>query len=114
MWSHYTDSHKGFVLGFDRYHPYFANSMPIQYSRYRTCYSSRNLHLFTSDDVTKHLSVEKAVDWAYEEEERLFLTDTINDVISVGKDNFGEEITLNLFLMNRLRLSISDTVHQMS
>jgi|SRR5437588_3544889 len=43
MWSHYCDSHRGFVIGFDTSHPFFSNALagaksPLReviYSRYR-------------------------------------------------------------------------------
>ena len=45
----------------------------------------------------KSIALEKAVDWAYEEEERLFLNDVPLDAINAGADAWGREILLNKF-----------------
>ena len=41
--------------------------------------------------------LEKAIDWSYEEEERLFLQDVPQSITEVGVDNWGESILLNDF-----------------
>jgi hypothetical protein len=69
MWSHYADSHKGFVLQFDLFHPSFKNMGTI----HRVIYSQkRPLFMYKTQE---HLSAlyTKAKDWKYEKEYRLIV-----------------------------------------
>jgi hypothetical protein len=75
MWSHYTDSHKGFVVGFDSIHDFFKKQdtddtdigdlREVQYSQDRPTISIPDMNL-----TTKHLEC-KNIEWAYEKELRL-------------------------------------------
>ena len=97
MWSHYADCHKGFVVAFHRSHSFFRNSNSVRYRRLRSDLNGAPPHSLTPEDVTKSITLEKAVDWAYEEEERLFLDDVPQDLVSVGTDLWGQPILLNSF-----------------
>lgn len=75
MWSHYAESHKGFVIGLDESHEFFhqrtyqgLKSAPnkISYTTQRSI-----THVSDSDFYAK-LLCEKPIDWAYEEEVRIF------------------------------------------
>jgi hypothetical protein len=81
MWSHYTDSHQGFCVGFNRAHEFFSGHglprfdvhplRPVSYSRDRVQVpikrgqKLRFEHIFT-----------KCVDWEYEAEERMSIRRT--------------------------------------
>ncbi len=77
MWSHYTGSHTGFCLGFQREHHFFTTLgnnngkviplKPVTYSENRIPVKPSR---FTPEESTKLLYT-KSLDWQYEEEERL-------------------------------------------
>lgn len=76
MWSHYTDDHKGFVIGFDEKHPFFAdnaNQLPLPNGVHRVRYRKRRKRI--SYDAIDDLSIlfEKSVDWQYEAEYRMLM-----------------------------------------
>mgnify|MGYP003676340942 CR=1 FL=1 len=97
MWSHYADSHKGFCIGFDRKNNYFKAAESVRYRRYRSNLNGANVDSTTPNSITKMVALEKAIDWAYEEEERLFLDDVAINPKTVGIDLWGQEILLNKF-----------------
>lgn len=77
MWSHYTDSYKGFCVGFDRGHEFFrevinggdlqrTGLMPVIYDTRRTIVPQR-----IEDAVGFNIFLTKSTDWAYEQEDRL-------------------------------------------
>lgn len=102
MWSHYADSHKGFCMGFSRQNNYFKAAESVRYRRYRSHFNGARMDSTTPSSITKMVALEKAIDWAYEEEERLFLDDvTINSQV-VGIDLWGQEILLNKFPQNAI------------
>lgn len=67
MWAHYADSHKGFVVGFDVSHPFFALGEP--YGTKKVIYCS-NRPKFTSVKISEELYYKLNV-WEYEKEWRL-------------------------------------------
>ncbi|MCF2860617.1 DUF2971 domain-containing protein [Pseudoalteromonas sp. Cnat2-41] len=95
MWAHYADCHKGFVVAFHRNHSFFRNSNSVRYRRLRSDLNGASPNSLTLENVTKSITLEKAVDWAYEEEERLFLEDVPEDLVSVGIDHWQQPILLN-------------------
>ncbi|WP_192939395.1 DUF2971 domain-containing protein [Stutzerimonas stutzeri] len=97
MWSHYADSHKGFCIGFSRQHNYFKAAESVRYRRYRSNLNGASIDSTTPDSIAKMVALEKAIDWAYEEEERLFLDDVKINSQTVGIDLWGQEILLNKF-----------------
>lgn len=98
MWSHYANSHRGICVGFDRHNDYFGRAIAIKYRRHRTSLNGINLSDFGStEDITKQICLEKSIDWAYEEEERLFLSDVKQCTLSQGLDDNGHEIILNTY-----------------
>lgn len=102
MWSHYCDSHKGFLLAFDRNHPYFEHAEAVRYRKNRANLNGARVSRLDPDELIKHVVLEKALDWAYEEEERLFIQDTPQNVESIGTDEWGQPILLNSFPLNSL------------
>ena len=97
MWSHYADSHKGFCIGFSRQNNYFKAAESVRYRRYRSNLNGASIASTTPNSITKMVALEKAIDWAYEEEERLFLDDVTINYEVAGIDLWGQEILLNKF-----------------
>jgi hypothetical protein len=92
MWSHYADSHKGAVIGFDVAHPFFADTGPpgpftqfltaVQYSMHRSTLTAEffRKHPVLGSDGTGWLELlqsrhplffTKSEHWQYEKEWRL-------------------------------------------
>lgn len=95
MWSHYAASHKGFCVGFKKSDPYFIGALSVRYRRFRSSLNGANYNSEKAIEITKHIALEKAIDWAYEEEERLFLDDNQTSSFETGSDLWGRRITLN-------------------
>jgi hypothetical protein len=74
MWAHYAESHRGFVLGIDETHYFFneRNSLGDLTSPKDVVYSS--MRVTNTDDIAgqSQLMRRKSIDWAYEEEVRVF------------------------------------------
>jgi hypothetical protein len=75
MWAHYCDSHRGFVLGLDETHGWFRGLN--QFGKYtqplNVIYTSKRPTFKTgTDDFHERLQCHKSIDWAYEEEVRIF------------------------------------------
>lgn len=81
MWSHYADSHRGFVIGFDSTHPFFNQEKPRTMTRLeKVNYSANRLVVPTLEEcmredlqeriyITTFLT--KSDRWAYEHELRM-------------------------------------------
>jgi hypothetical protein len=72
MWSHYTDGHKGIVVGFNARAKFFrqgGNLMPVVYrsERVAAAFTSEGLEFVESTDS---LMRTKSLDWSYEKEWR--------------------------------------------
>jgi hypothetical protein len=97
MWSHYADSHRGFCIGFNRNHKYFSRAEPIRYRKFRSSLNGLKSQHSNSSNILKDVALEKAIDWAYEEEERLFLCDVNQNLTRLGVDDWGQNIVLNSY-----------------
>jgi hypothetical protein len=96
MWSHYTNSHKGFVVGFDPNHHFFKKQdtdetdigdlREVQYSQDRPTISIPDMNL-----TTKHLEC-KNIEWEYEKELRL-----IRNLKNASHVKNGQEPKIFLF-----------------
>ncbi|WP_187432783.1 DUF2971 domain-containing protein [Pseudomonas synxantha] len=77
MWSHYTETYRGYCVGFNKEHSFFeevniggelkrTSLLPVKYSKKRTIVPQRQ-------DQAPGLDIflTKSTDWAYEEEDRL-------------------------------------------
>ncbi|MFN8750132.1 MAG: DUF2971 domain-containing protein [Pseudanabaena sp.] len=82
MWSHYADSHQGFVIGFDSENKFFTPSKgkaidglrDVKYSRKRPILPPNGLNSLNPDKMrewTEHILFTKSEDWAYEQEMRI-------------------------------------------
>ena len=75
MWSHYADGHQGVLIEFDDAHPTFNrrrhSTDEFGFLR-RVAYSDTrpNIELLAGDEVYVQMSLIKALDWAYEQEQR--------------------------------------------
>jgi hypothetical protein len=96
MWSHYTDSNAGYVIEFDDKHHFFKQKdlqgnivrpMPVIYSAKRSTINDKHHNWY------QKLLCEKPLDWAYEEEERLFITYP-DKSRAIGKDAYDMDIIL--------------------
>jgi hypothetical protein len=70
MWSHYADSHRGFVIGLDVSHPYFSREYgqilaPVSYKK------SMPTFRYLEDMDARQVLFTKHMSWAYEREWRL-------------------------------------------
>lgn len=77
MWSHYCDSHRGFVVGFDGLHDYFQKGIQGKRGGLRNIIYSQTRPSFPSfDDFSNHNPAEillyyKSTHWSYERELRM-------------------------------------------
>ncbi len=93
MWSHYTNSHTGFCVGFKRSHPTFNHKgnpldptkmvNSVEYSDQRVPVS-----LVQGKPIDMKVIYRKSTDWSYEQEERVvaLLTDADNRVAASPYD----------------------------
>lgn len=97
MWAHYTHEGKGFVVGFDDEHPFFhapdvkgrpTSPMPVVYT------TKRSMVVIGQDRFQQRLMCQKPMEWAYEEEERLFRSLKNIPDRAVGTDRYGQSIVL--------------------
>ncbi|WP_164450340.1 DUF2971 domain-containing protein [Pseudomonas viridiflava] len=102
MWSHYAASHTGFCIGFSRDNAYFSSAESVRYRRLRSNLNGVNVNSIVPGSIARKIALEKAIDWAYEEEERLFSDDVDTESLEVGVDNWGRKITLNSYPANSL------------
>jgi hypothetical protein len=97
MWSHYASEGTGFVIAFDDKHSFFhepdqngklTKPLPVKYS------SKRDQIKPGDKDSYEKALCEKPLEWAYEEEERIFRKfPTCGD--SLEKDLYGQHIILS-------------------
>jgi hypothetical protein len=75
MWSHYAESHKGFVIGLDVSHDFFYQKTHegLKSAPNKVSYTTQRSATHTGDpDLYAKILCEKPIDWAYEEEIRIF------------------------------------------
>lgn len=65
MWAHYTDNHKGFVLGFDENHSFFNRAKKVKYVKERYTINMGNI------SFDENLFLYKDRSWSYEKEVRV-------------------------------------------
>lgn len=76
MWAHYSASHQGVCVGFDREHPFFKESKgspdgfgylkPVVYSENRV-----QIPMEVGKSIDIDIIYTKSLDWSYEQEERM-------------------------------------------
>lgn len=93
MWAHYTNSHKGFCIGFDRNSDYFNTKgnpldptfmiQPVEYNENRI-----KVPVERGVKINPKVVLTKSKDWKYEEEERIIaLLDLANKIIEAKPYN---------------------------
>jgi hypothetical protein len=102
MWSHYADSHRGLVIGFDYDNSFFHPTIDFKLSKpFEVKYSNNRPMFFNYDKIRARnapfediriLLTTKSLWWEYEEEIRMFANPKATN--SVGKDNYGFDIYL--------------------
>lgn len=120
MWSHYADSHQGFVLGFDGTHRFFDRDnarritglRAVKYSSARAMPPHAGL---VSMDLAELLFFTKSTSWPYEEEVRVMADLDSADVkpkVSGGVYlfNFPSELLLEVIFGVRTPESLKRTI----
>ena len=96
LWAHYASNHLGYLIGLDRSHPFLSLRVSDggkTQARKITYTTQRNIFSSSDPDYHEKLFCEKSIDWAYEEEERVFRS--LEDLDSRGRiDSFGNKIHL--------------------
>ncbi|PSV52351.1 DUF2971 domain-containing protein [Photobacterium sp. GB-1] len=96
MWSHYCGSHTGLVIGFDDNHDFFHQNdldgyrtkpLPVKYS------DQRAIVKVDSHNCRENMLCHKPLEWAYEQEERVFMA-YMDESKAIGKDEFGAAVIL--------------------
>lgn len=105
LWTHYADEHRGYVIEFDENNDFFkANAekstckpILVSYTSQRPTINMsdikglKTLFDFHPEDLVKILG-QKPIDWAYEEEVRVFRN--ISSLLSYGNCKYGYELKL--------------------
>jgi hypothetical protein len=95
MWAHYASQYTGYVIGFDetKLLPNMVDRSGNSIKSSKVTYSeNRNLIEFKGDNWQELIS-QKPIEWAYEQEERFFMSGMdLSD--SIGLDEFGMNIIL--------------------
>lgn len=78
MWSHYSNSHTGFCVGFDSENPFFKDYRKIadiQKIFWSVIYSNQRIKVPTEkgEKIDMKVLLTKSKEWEYEEEERLIV-----------------------------------------
>jgi len=96
MWSHYADSHKGFVIEFKEN---FIEGIDIQKVEYN---DERDIITYEEIDNNnfKKLFFKKSTEWAYEQEYRALLN--LNEADKITKDKETDDIHLFKFKKSKI------------
>jgi Protein of unknown function (DUF2971) len=128
MWSHYSDFHKGLVIGFDRdlfkpNHPLVFESKPalldVEYSESRPIYKQK------TGDYEKQLMdllLTKSIDWQYEEEVRSVMRlSYCDDCLELPNEeylchlfNFPQESVREVIFGSRTTLSNREEIQKLA
>lgn len=106
MWSHYSDSHRGFVLGFESDHAFFQTTIPHEATALaEVCYSPTRPIVPAPDQNWTNLAeimfFTKSDHWSYEEELRLVKNPHCADDVIPVED--GQDIYLFKFPSESLK-----------
>lgn len=105
MWSHYADSHKGFVIGFDSTHGFFDQRMaeddvirkvkPVRYTNERPSFTgfSRNPDETEIFSFADHMLLTKADVWENEREWRMV------NILEAASEHIGDFPSIYLFIL---------------
>lgn len=102
MWSHYAEKHNGFCIGFDKsgLQEHFYKMSPVIY-----CKDLQKRDYFINTEAAlQNIVFTKAIDWSYEEEERIYIPKTAivkiiqSDENNEGISNFPGELIKKIFI----------------
>ncbi|RUT71543.1 DUF2971 domain-containing protein [Flavobacterium cupreum] len=92
MWAHYTESHKGFCIGFDSQHNFFTNYLCPDKETSKTIreviYSEKRVEIpmiLGQEKLNFEPYITKSLDWKYEEEVRIISTLNSREHLINGK-----------------------------
>lgn len=94
MWSHYSNSHKGFCMGFDTAKLFYHPEDPT-FQGQKVCYPPKYpiiLPTESSHEQTRKQMFTKYEKWSYEDEYRLIKYNSADTVFKLKKDVFTEII----------------------
>ena len=99
MWAHYTNSHKGFCVGFDPKGKYFENYLSTNLEESKTVkevvYSDKRVEIpmdFEKEKLGFEPFITKSTDWKYKEVTRVMSTLNLSD-----KKKCGNPVDIHLF-----------------
>lgn len=97
MWSHYAQSHTGFVIGFDETHEFFHQNDALNRvtSPVDVTYSDIKQPIDFNDngiDIFRKMLTQKSNDWAYEQEVRVFKSNLLG--LNGDDDGYGNRVSL--------------------
>lgn len=109
MWSHYCDSHRGFIIGFDGLDHFFQKGIqgkrgglrPIIYSKARPILPT--IDDFPKENVAEKLLWYKNPHWVYERELRMLYSLDTADIVPEKLDPNGHKIHLFKFPSHTVR-----------
>lgn len=95
-WAHYSDSHKGFCVGFDeeklRHFVKSKESLDLDSVEYMEQYPIINVYKMTMDKRITKLFWTKSIDWKYEDEYRIIWYDGANKTLEIDSGIIGKVI----------------------
>jgi hypothetical protein len=127
MWSHYADSHRGFVSGLDSDNPFFHREKPRTMTPLAEVrYSNKRPVMPPFDDITPEnvhelVFLTKSEHWAYEEELRMFAQPRTANAVETDSRGFNVylfdlptevvvEIILGLLMLTNVKHEIAAIV----
>lgn len=111
MWSHYCNSHRGFIIGFDGLHEYFQKGIPDKRGGLRpVIYSEHRPSLppfseFSNYNVAEILLFTKSPHWGYERELRM-----LHNVKDADDDNHLDPNGNKVYLFNFPAESVKEVI----
>ena len=129
MWSHYASSHTGFVIGFDRRHPFFAPGnmslhglREVKYSRKRFVLPPEGFLGLSEPEMqlaNEQFLFTKSEDWKYEQEMRLVAMPTRADkTVATEREpillfNFPKDAVYEVILGARMQQKQRDEIAEL-
>jgi len=106
MWTHYADSHRGVAIGLE-----VDKKHEIRPVKYEGLSYVQNATRFGSHETAKNVLSCKLEPWAYEEEERVFVTDTSYVDVFVKQIVLGSKMdTRTKSLVKKLVSKLNPTI----
>ena len=110
MWSHYTNSHWGYCVGFDKFKLYEACNGAIGAVVYETEFPKHNIFQDTFEFMLKSLFIKSKV-WEYEKEWRITKNGMARQIINFNKEAISE-IIFGVNMEHKIKLELLEFVEQ--